>query len=160
VARTTKERMRDQARALRRQGSSMAVIGEALGVTDRTVRRWAKDDADAGRPWRWGKGVDFIPTPEHFTDRMCSQLMERLARLIEAGDDPEHAEDAARLEDRMLKVCRVLEHLKSDHIDLEQQLVGLKRFAAFCMRNMTEQEMEPVRRAIRQFLDEMREEHS
>ncbi len=36
------------------------------------------------------------------------------------------------LEDRMLKVCRVLEHLSPDEKDLTAQLAGIRRFAAFC----------------------------
>ena len=61
---------------------------------------------------------------------------------------------------RMLKVCRVLEHVRGDGADLDAQLEAIKRFAKFCLQNLNEEEMQHVRKAIRLFLDNLKEEHS
>ena len=60
----------------------------------------------------------------------------------------------------MLKVCKVLEYLRAGEDDLDAQLAAMKRFAGFCIRTLSEDEMTPVRKAIRLFLDDLKREHS
>ncbi len=57
----------------------------------------------------------------------------------------------------MLKICRVLEKLRPDGEDLMEQLRGIERFARYCLTHLTEEEMVPVRKAVRMFLDHMEE---
>ncbi len=156
----TKQELLPQARALYAEGLPKGVIAEALDVSPRTVRRWARQDREAGRPWRRDAEN---PTRPHAARRSAcpaelrADLEGHLADLVALqGTD----QDDGKLEDRMLKVCRVLDHLRADEHDVGAQLRGLKRFAAWCVRHLREQDMAPVRRAIRRFLDELKEQHS
>ncbi len=167
MAQSKRSELLPQARALYAEGISKAVIAESLEVAPSTVRRWARRDAQAGRPWQ--RGGQPPPAPQRTpaagarpghqcrADRLCHRLEERLERLIEADDSKS---DGTRLEDRMLKLCRVLEHLRGEQDELRAQLEAMKRFAGFCTRTLTEQEMGPVRKAVRLFLEELRREHS
>jgi transposase-like protein len=167
VAQSKRSKLLPQARALYAEGASKAAIAESLGVAPSTVRRWARRDAQAGRPWQRGgqppppprrtPAADARPGHSCRADRLCRRLEERLERLIEAG---ESEPGSARLEDRMLKVCRVLEHLRGGQDELRAQLESMKRFAGFCTRTLTEEEMGPVRKAVRLFLEDLRREHS
>jgi transposase len=152
-----------EARALYAEGATYAVIAEALGVSPRTVRRWARREREAGRPWQRGGGTESPPRPsapsrsdEPLSRRLCCKLEERLARLVEQS---ELADEDARLEDRMLKICRVLDSLRAGD-ELTARLEAIKRFAAFCVRTLPDEEMTPVRKAIRLFIEELRREHS
>ena len=60
----------------------------------------------------------------------------------------------------MLKICRVLEHLRDDGDELTACLKAMERFGTFCARTLVEEEMTPVRKAVRLFLDELKKEHS
>ena len=157
-----------RARALYAAGSDEKAIAAALQVPAATVRRWARQDKKLGDPWRRDGGTDGLATPltprprrrtrtPAGADALRRRLQDRLERLIELSEDDL---DDAKIEERMLKVCRVLESLRGEAADLDAQLELAKRFAAFCMRNLSEEEMEPVRRAIRLFMDNLREENS
>jgi hypothetical protein len=167
VAESQKARKLVEARALYAGGATKPVIAEALGVSLRTIQKWAREDAMAGQAWgregATGSPNAVPPVPELSSqdnttsaDQLCRKLEERLARLIEAGDP---AKDA-RLEDRMLKLCKVLESLRASQDDVAPQLEAMKRFASFCVRTLSEDEMSPVRKAIRLFLEDLRKEHS
>ena len=166
MARSCKDKLLPRARALYAEGSPKPVIAEALKVSLRTVQQWARKDALSGHPWR----RETEPVPATAAGRpaarsmgaspaeeICRKLEERLERLIEAG---ETAKDGARLEDRMLKICKVLEHLRAGRDEVGAQLSAMKRFAAFCLRTLSEEEMSPVRKAIRLFVENLKKEHS
>jgi hypothetical protein len=95
-------------------------------------------------------------TPEAAA-RLARRLEGRLAVLIEQS---EAAPDDPKLEDRMLKICKVLEYLRAGEDDLDAQMAAMKRFVSFCVRNLSEAEMPPVRKALRLFLDHLKREHS
>jgi transposase len=156
VANSSKEDLLPQARALYSAGADKDVIAEAIGVSRRTVRRWAKQDADEGRPWRRGQApLQEGPAPGRRA-RLRGRLEARLERLIEEGEiDP----DGTRLEDRMLKICRVLDHLQEED-DLSAWLRAMERFAAFCTRTRSEAELEPIRRAVSEWMSHLKEEYS
>jgi transposase len=170
VAQSPKAKLLPRARALYAAGSDDGVIAASLNVSETTIRRWAREDEQAGEPWLRDGGPDgptrrpsdrTHPRPRTRTragtDALCRQLQDRLERLIQRSEEDL---DDAKIEERMLKVCRVLESLRGEAADLDAQLELTKRFAAFCMRNLSEQEMDPVRKAIRLFVDNLREEHS
>jgi hypothetical protein len=97
------------------------------------------------------------PDPPKDRAELCRRLENRLALLVvEAEKDLKDA----KVEERFLKLCRVLESLRSDTADLDAQLEAMRRFADFCVRELTEEEMAPVRGPIRQFVDYLKEEHS
>jgi len=155
-----------EARALYAEGLSMAAIAEALPVSVSTVRRWAREEAAGGRPWTRRATPESRPevrqdtTAPHRRVSPRRPLAERLRRRLERRLEKlvrQHANDVSTtaLEDHMLKTCKVLELLK-DHDDPGTQLEAMRRFAAFCVRTLSEDEMGPVRKAIRLFLDEVR----
>ena len=90
-------------------------------------------------------------------ERLRRKLEERLERLIE---ESEADQGNARLEDRMLKVCKVLEFLRGEGDDIAGQLEAMDGFSDFCVRTLSEGEMTPVRKAVRLFLDELKRKHS
>jgi hypothetical protein len=126
------------------------------------VRRWAAEERAAGRPWRPEAGPantatrPSLPREEGNPEALRARLRERLDYLVAQSelnpDDP-------KIDDRMLKVCRVLEHLQDD-ADLDAQLETIRRFAAFCVRNLPESTVQPLRSAIRLFVEDLKEEHS
>ena len=156
-----------EARALYAEGLSFAATAEALALPVGTVRRWASEERRAGRPWvrageeapPAGAGPKPGPRRRRGVERsvLCRRLEQRLALLIERAEDDL---DDAKVEERFLKLCRVLESLRGDAADLDAQLEAMGRFADFCMQNLTEEEMAPVRGPIRQFVDSLKEEHS
>lgn len=168
MARTQKDTLLPEARALYAEGVSKRTIAAALGVSASTVRRWAREDAAAGDGWSRepGQKPAEVPVPRlpqdrapdgSLADRLCRRLEARLERLVEEnGDDVA----SSRLEDHMLKICKLLELLRSNTGDLQGQLTAMKSFAAFCVRNLPEEQMAPVRRAVRLFLDELRRDNA
>ncbi|MCK4284172.1 MAG: helix-turn-helix domain-containing protein [Candidatus Brocadiae bacterium] len=175
MAKSAKPKLVPQARALYAEGSSKPVIAESLKVSVRTVRRWAQEEAAAGRPWRRGpSGSEEPPRPSSraaaprrasggargpgsLPERLCRRLEERLEELMEKSKE---ADDDPRLEERMLRICKVLEYLRAEADDISAQLVAMKRFVTFCLRTLSEDEMAPVRKAVRLFVDALRKEHS
>ncbi|MCD6416729.1 MAG: helix-turn-helix domain-containing protein [Planctomycetes bacterium] len=155
-----REELVPQARALRAEGVSKRGIAAALGVSFRTVQRWASQDAAAGLPWMG----DTAP-PDTSLDRPDLTLKERLRRKLQRRleqlvDGAEEDMKDQKSEDRMLKLCRILEYLDEDEDDPRAQLVAMERFAEFCVQNLSEAEMGPVRKATWLFLEELRREHS
>ncbi|MFW6189893.1 MAG: helix-turn-helix domain-containing protein [Planctomycetota bacterium] len=155
-----REKLLPQARTLAAEGVPKPEIAAALDVAPSTIYRWAKRDAAAGRPWD-EKDPPSPPAPAppapNSADRLYRRLQERLERLIDESDTDAKS---ANLENRMLKLCKVLDHLREQRDDLEGQLRAIKRFGSFCARRLPEDEMAPVRKAIRLFLDELKREHS
>ncbi|MGD2176013.1 MAG: DUF1804 family protein [Candidatus Brocadiaceae bacterium] len=149
------EEVRARARDLYFQNSTLDAIARSLEVSVMSLLRWRRDARLAGRPWRRANE----PEPE---EEMRRKLREVLMRLVDEAHEREgdRPQEHPCLEDRMLKICRVLEHVRPDAEDLTAQLKGLKRFAGWCLRNLREDQMGPVRHAVRRFVDEMREEHS
>ena len=152
---------REQARALYAEGTAVPVIARAVGVSAGTVRRWKRRDAEGDCPWR--SEVEAAAGRPcacagggHDAGRLRRMLEEHLSALAErSAANP----DKPGAEDRMLKVCRVLEFLRNAD-DVESQLQAMKRFAAFCVRTLPEGEMAPVREAIHLFLEHLRRENA
>lgn len=168
--RSRKEELLPQARVLWAEGLTKAEVARALSVSLRTIRRWAKQDRDAGNPWR--RGSELAPEPEPAEDelplvsgsseddlveRIYTKLQERLVKLVESDEEES---DPKRLEDRMLKICRVLKELREDRDVIGQQIDAVHSFGAYCLRTLSEDEMQHVRRAIRLFLDDLKRENS
>ncbi|MHC4481667.1 MAG: helix-turn-helix domain-containing protein [Planctomycetota bacterium] len=160
MANSQKEKKLPEARVLFAEGVDKAAIARALGVSARTVRRWARQDALKGRPWEVaGEGgplpdlpaAQQVPKDAALTARLCRRLRERLADLVETSEAEE---------DRMLKLCRVIEHLREGGQDLMGRLETMREFASFCARNLPEEEMAPVRKAVSGFMNQLKEDHS
>jgi len=160
VPKCKREKLLPQARTLAAEGVARPEIAAALDVAPSTIYRWANRDAEAGRPWD-ETGPPPAPAvttpPPTNADRLYRRLQERLERLIDESDIDAKS---TGLENRMLKLCKVLDHLREDRDDLQGQLTAMKRFGSFCARHLPEEQMSPVRKAIRMFLDELKRAHS
>jgi len=146
--------VRATARELYEQGLALDAIARSVKTSVVTLLRWRRDDEKQGQPWlRPGE-----PAP---TDKMRLKLQQHLAALIdEAGKRKDKGRERyPTLEDRMLKTCRIIENLTPDTDDPAVQLAVLKRFAVFCVHHLTEDEMGPVRKAVRLFLDDLKASH-
>jgi transposase-like protein len=98
---------------------------------------------------------DGPPEPLSTSD-VCRRLEARLSDLVDQTLD---AEQSGRIEDRMLKICRIIEFLRGGD-ELGATLRAMKDFAAFCIRLLPESEMRIVRMVIARFLDKLKKEHS
>ena len=142
---------RQRARQLYEQGSALDAIARSVKTPVMSVLRWRRDDETKGRQW-------LRPGEPTLQEKMRARLYRHLDVLIEAAES-RRKQTRARyptLEDRMLRVCQVIEHLAPDSDDLTAQLLALQKFAAFCVRTLSEEEMGPVRKAVRMFLDELK----
>lgn len=149
------DKLLPQARALAADGAAQPTIAASLGISLRTVQRWAAADRAAGVPWPSDAGAARPSSgggPLR-ADRLVHKLEGRLERLIDSDVN------AAKIEDRALKICKLLDLLRAGD-DPRWQLEAMRDFAAFCLRNLSEEEMRPVRRAIRLFIDDIRRAHS
>jgi hypothetical protein len=90
------------------------------------------------------------------TADVCRRLEQRLADLVDLSLD---AEQTGRIEDRMLKICRIIEFLRGGD-EIGAQIDAMEAFAKFCLRTLSESDMQPVRMAITRFLDELKRENS
>jgi len=142
---------RQRARQLYEQGSALDAIARSVKTSVMSVLRWRRHDQARGAPWLRAGEL----TPQ---ERMRARLYRHLEVLIDAAES-RRKQTRARyptLEDRMLRVCQVIEHLGPDAEDLTAQLRAMERFAAFCPGALCEEEMGPVRKAVRMFLDHLK----
>jgi transposase-like protein len=171
MAKSLRSRLFPQAQALIAEGVPRGVIAKSLDVNPSTLRRWVRESRgavstpaalagavpaerpDSVAPIGRAEG-GAAPSSDSSADQLSRKIEERLARLIETGDND------AKTEDRMLKLCKVLECLRADEDDLDAQLAAMRKFARFCVRTLCEEEMTPIRKAVRLFLDELQREHS
>ncbi len=150
MPRSDREDKAPEARALYAAGAAKSHIAKSLGVARSTVTRWSQEDGAAGRPWKH----DADPMQR---GRLRALLERRLADLAKQGAD---GKEAAAAEDRMLKICRVLDHLQDEGSQLDALVDATLRFAKFCRRNLSEDEMGPVRKAVRLFVEHLKKELS
>jgi hypothetical protein len=123
-----------------------------------------KQDREAGMPWTRPEQAQPAGSEAPGTDlrpRLRSQLEAHLARLVRQtlNADKRGRPRGPALEDRMLKVCRVIEHFDPDTDDPTVQLAVLKGSVAFCVRTLSEPEMPPLRKALRLYLDDLKARH-
>jgi transposase len=166
MAKDTKGQLLPQARLLDMEGLDKAAIAAALGVSRRTVQRWAKQDAGAGKAWR--QDVDrrraarlatmgiASADPEEVTARIRCRLEARVEKLMAKVDKDV---EGSALEDRLLKICKVLDYFRPRGDDPSSVLHAMKRFASFCTCNLSEEEMGGVRKGVRLFVESLRKEH-
>jgi len=161
MPKSLKPKLLSQALVLHAEGVRKAVIAKSLKVTVRTVERWLQQEHSPGlrevpdaAPAARAPSNSGPPPP---ADELVRVLQNRLARLIEQS---ENEQKDAGIEDRMLKVCRVLESLRAGSDDLAAQLEAMKKFADFCVSTLSEDEMGPVRKAVRLFLEKLRRDNS
>jgi len=142
---------RQRARQLYEQGSALDAIARSVKTPVMSVLRWHRDDEAKGLQW-------LRPGEPTFEQKMRARLYRHLEVLLRAAETRKKQARAPypTLEDRMLKVCQVIKHLSPDCDDLMAQLLAMKEFADFCVRTLSEEEMGPVRKAVRMFLDELK----
>jgi hypothetical protein len=65
-------------------------------------------------------------------------------------------EKGYKSEDRALKVTKLIAFMEERADRTEASLRAMAGFVRFCLRELTEEEMQPVRKAVRMFTEELR----
>jgi hypothetical protein len=146
------------------RGLPVDAIAQTLNVSVMSILRWRQQDMEAGMPWTGPaqpQHADPGAAEPQLRELLRSQLQTHLAELVRQALNAKNKARARypTFEDRMLKVCRVIEHLNPDADDPMVQLKVMQGFAAFCVRTLSEQEIGPVRKAVRLFLDDLKARH-
>ena len=146
------------------RGLPVDAIAQTLNVSVMSILRWRQQDMEAGMPWTGPaqpQPADPGAEEPQLRDLLRSQLETHLAELVRQALNAENKGRARypTFEDRMLKVCRVIEHLNPDTDDPGIQLAVLRGFVAFCVRTLSEAEIGPVRKALRLYLDDLKARH-
>jgi hypothetical protein len=96
-------------------------------------------------------------------ERLRIDLEHRLQALAgEAADLSDRTRKPAYpcLEDRLLKVSRVIRSFRDNGPDVDCQLKTMGGFVRYCLTHLCEDEMPPIRKAVRGFLDDLKERNS
>lgn len=88
-------------------------------------------------------------------DRIASKVLDHLEVLI---DSEIMLKGSGQFEARMLRAARVLQCIETEGPELVQRLKAMNHFATFCVSNLTEEEIQPVRVAISRYLDKLKDE--
>ena len=146
-----------RARRLYARGLSRREVGAALGVNRTTVQDWARYDAERGRDWQDARRRREQRRPGLIIDR----LEDCFARLLSHKEEQENAgKGKKKLEDRLLKLLRVIELYKKTREDGEMQLAALEDFVAFCVRQVPADDMEVIRGAVNSYIEHLKRENS
>ena len=120
----------NNARAVARdlsQGLRLGAIAQTLKASVMSLLRWRQQDMEMGRPWA---SADRSEEPQaQLRALLSSQLEMHLAALVRDALWPRKKGRPRypTYEDRMLKVCRVMEHLRPDSDDLTARQCGARR---------------------------------
>ena len=90
---------------------------------------------------------------EDLKSRLASRLLRHLGALMDAE---EAAGGDARLERRMMTICRVLSYLEGRPARFGEVLEALESFAEWASANLKGSDREAVRRALESFLAELK----
>lgn len=156
----TKSRNIDRARDLYERGHGHADIARKLGRSLSTIRRWAREDAGNGRPW-------LRKPANRFEERLSRVLEQRLDALVndaqteprEKDGDRTREEAVMRLEDRALKLCKLLRFIRDASTDPTPILDALRQLVLFAKGTLDAEELRAVRKAVRLFVDTLREDY-
>jgi len=154
---TKKQKLLHRARRLYARGLHRCEIADALGVTTETIRRWEHYDADHGRDWDEARRSRDRRRPALVIERLenaFAQLLSHRKRQEEAGKGKK------RLEDRLLKLLRVIELYKKTRDDSQVYLDAMEDFVAYCVENVPPEDMEAIRSAVNRYIDHLKRENS
>jgi hypothetical protein len=121
---------------------------------------WADDPSDADQP---ELPMAAAPDADALQDRLCADLERRLEALAgEAADlrNRTRKPDYPCLEDRLLKLSRIIRSFRDNGPDVDCQLKTMGGFVQYCLTHLCEDEMPPIRKAVRGFLDDLKERNS
>jgi len=144
------------ARDLYARGETTNEIAHILGVHPGTVRNWANGDRNTDNDWDRLRDEHRKMRPELILRRL--KLRFALALQGKTGEG-ENATDA-NLEDRMLKLIRIIEGYRNTVGDVSPRLAVMEEFAAFCAGNLGESDVHTVRNAVNRFLGHVKDQTS
>ncbi len=149
--------MIDRARELYAGGMGIPEIARLLEVSGHTLRDWRRYDRGRGRSWEEELGLAHALHPE----RVLRALERRFGRMVmEAGlEGPEDPEERKEYERRLLNMTKIINAYRRNAPELTLQLRTLEEFSLFCTENLTSADLAPVRRALEQFVNHLREEN-
>jgi transcriptional regulator with XRE-family HTH domain len=141
-----------RARELYADGLSQAEVADVLGVATNTVQRWsAEDDVDWGALRKERAG-----TRPHAVLRTLKRRFARLA--VEAR---EASSGGRRVpEDRLLKILKVIDKYTDLTAGVAGRLEAIEDFLRFCVDRLPEEEVSPVRGAVRRYVNHIRRENA
>ena len=173
----------DRARDLYAEGMTMAGIAELLGVGKSTLGYWKRFDRNRKRCWDEERKLVHSHSPE----RVLRALERRFAALVldsekagdkkgqedEAGNDQaagdgkqksegettQTAKGGKEFEARLLNMVRIITGYRKTASELTSQLRTMQELAQFCTENLSPEDLPPVRRALEQFVNHLREEN-
>jgi len=141
-----KKELMPMAEILRAEGRTYDEIAEQIGIASKTVARWFQiEQARRNRP---------------LTQRLSEQLEARLEKLFEDEESKDEQKHDPKFADRALKLCKLIEALRAGPDEISASLIAIMRFIRFCLITLTEEEMQPIRRAVALFIDDLKQENS
>ena len=152
-----KRKMLHRARRLYARGLSLREVAAALGVAHATVHRWAEDEAEKGRDWQQARRDREHRRP----DLVIERLENAFAQLLRYRNEKQKAgEGKKRLEDRLLKLLRVIELYKKTRNNTDARMTALEDFVAYCVENVPPEQMKPIRGAVNRYIEHLKRENS
>ncbi len=152
-----KRRMLHRARRLYARGLSMREVAAALGVSVGTVHRWSRSDAEQGRDWKQARRE----RDERRPGLVIERLENAFAQLLRHRNQQEAAgKGEKRLEDRLLKLLRVIELYRETRDDTDARMTALEDFVAYCVEHVPPEEMQPIRGAVNRYIEHLKRENS
>ena len=147
-----------RARELYAKGMHCREVGEAIGVTRDTVRKWYSYDLKRGLSWENEREQEQNTRPE----RVMKLLERRFGNMVLEGEkDPEDADGPGdAYEAKLLKMIQIINGYRKSADELTEQLLALEQFAIFCAENLPRKELAVVRSAVEKFTDKLRKENS
>jgi len=152
-----KRKMLHRARRLYARGLSMREVAAALGVGLGTVQRWSRHDAEEGRDWKEARRERDDRRPGLVIERLenaFAQLLRHRNRQEDAGKGKK------RLEDRLLKLLRVIELYRKTRDDTDERMTALEGFVAYCVEHVAPEEMKPIRGAVNRYIEHLKRENT
>jgi len=152
-----RELLIDEARSLYAKGKDLDAIARSLDVSKHTLRNWKAYDRQRGRCWDEERKRPFARSPDSVL-RALEQRFERMV-LEEAPRSGQEDREHRQYEQRLLNMVRIITGYRKTARELTIELRALEQFAAFCAENLAPTEFAAVRRAIRQFIQRLKEQH-
>ena len=145
----------EQARSLFGQGMDKKEIAAMLGVSRSTLHRWELADLKLGISWARERDLERKLHPE----RIQKLLERRFSKMVLEGEggasaDPVKAREG--YEARLLKMLQVIRGFRDSSDDVTRMLWAMERFADFCSRTLSREDLAVVRSAVAGFIKRIR----
>ena len=148
-----RDKLIGRARRLYAAGLTRREVANALGVCRSSVTKWAADDKKAGTDW------DELRREhrEGLSTAVLRRLKARFAEVL-AGAEKATGPKAVEVDDRLLKLTRIIESYSKLSQSISGRLAVMEEFADFCSAELGEEAAASVRPAMTAYLGRVRDE--